>query len=80
MSIDFGIRVVNEDGDGVEGARVFVSYPFAHDEEYTDEDGWVQFSRDTTLHGGVRADIFVNGEKVGEQVWIEDGCTFSFTV
>lgn len=80
--IEFGIRVVDEDGDAVEGAKVFVSYPFTWSEDYTDEDGWATFERDRTMHGGVRADIYVNGEPVAEQVWIDEGdyVTFSFTV
>jgi len=80
MSIEVSIRVVNDDSYGVEEARVFVSYPFTHQEDYTDEDGWVHFDRGGTLHGGIRADIFVNGNKVGDQIWIEDGDTFSFTI
>lgn len=80
MDINFDIRVVNDDGDGVEGIPVFVSYSITHQEDYTDEDGWVHFSRGGTIHGGVRADIFVKSQKVDEQVWIEDGDTFSFTI
>jgi hypothetical protein len=80
MDIEIGIRVVDEDGEGVQGARVFISYPFTHQEDYTDEDGWVHFERPETIHGGVRADIFVNGEQVADNVWIEGEETFSFTV
>ena len=80
MDIEFGIRVVNKDGDGVEGARVFVSYLFTHQEDCTGSDGWVHFTRGSTVYGGVRANIFVNGEKVGNQIWVESGDTFSFSV
>jgi hypothetical protein len=38
MDINFGIRVVDEDGNGIEGARVFVSYALTHQEDYTDSD------------------------------------------
>ncbi len=39
MSIEFGIRVVDSEGNGIESARVFVSYPFTHQDDFTDEDG-----------------------------------------
>jgi len=80
MAITFGIRVVNEAGEGVRGAKVFVSYQLAHQEKYSGADGRAHFERPATMHGGVRADIFVNGEKVSKQEWIQDGDTFSFTV
>lgn len=80
--IEFGIRVVDEDGNGVEGAKVYISYPLSWSEEYTDEDGWAHFERDRTMHGGVRVDIYVNGEKVDDEVWIDEGgeVTLSYTI
>jgi hypothetical protein len=80
--LEFGIRVVDSDGDGVSGAKVFVSYPWSHDEDYTDDNGWATFERDRTMHGGVLTDIYVNGDKVADQVWIDEGeyQTFSFTI
>ncbi|MCF8184561.1 MAG: hypothetical protein K9J43_06255, partial [Polynucleobacter sp.] len=80
--ISFGIRVVDEDGNGVEGAKVFVAYPWTHDEDYTDEDGWVQFERERTMHGGVNVDIYVNGDQVAEKMWIDEGeyVTYSYTI
>lgn len=79
MDISFSIRVVDEDGNPVEGARVFVAYEWTHDEDYTDDDGWVEFEKETMLSPTVSATIYVNGEEVG-QVQIEDGDTFSFTL
>jgi hypothetical protein len=80
--IEFGIRVVDSGGDGIPGAKVHVSYPWSHEDDYTDDDGWVTFERDRTMHGGIRADIYINDEKVADQIWIDEGdCqTFSFTI
>lgn len=78
MEISFSVRVVDDDGDSVEGAKVFIAYPWTWDEDYTDEDGWVEFEKDLMTSNGVRAKIHVNGDEVGE-VFIEDGDTFSFT-
>ena len=78
--MEISIRVVNEDGDPVEGARVFMSYPFTWQEGHTDNDGWVSFERDSTLHGGVRTDVSINGETVAEEEWFEDGDTRSYTI
>ena len=78
--MDIDIRVVDEEGDGVADARVFMSYPFTQQEDYTDDDGWAHFERPETLHGGVRTDIYVNGDLVAENEWLEDGDTRSFTV
>ena len=80
MAITFGIRVVNEGSEGVRGAKAFVSYQLAHQEKYSGADGRGYFERPATMHGGARADIFVYGEKVSKQEWIQDGDTFSFTV
>ena len=78
--MEVSIRVVDEDGRGVKGARVFMSYPFTWQEDYTDDDGWVAFSRSGTLYGGIRTDVFVNSEKVGDDIWLEDGDTRSFAI
>jgi hypothetical protein len=80
MSIEVDVRVVDEDGEGVAGARVYMSYPFTWQEDHTDSDGWVHFERSGTMHGGVRTDIFINGEKVADDVWIEGEESFSFTI
>lgn len=78
--ICFSVRVVDEDGDGLEGIEVKVSYPWTHDEDYTDEDGWVHFQKSRGMWNGVRTDIFVKDEKMADQIWIEDGDSFSYTI
>ena len=82
----FSIRVVGEDGDGVEGVKV--SYQCGHisgvGSEYTDDDGWAEFEIiPETLGNGVIPirKIWVNGEEVSDDViYPEDGDTFSFTL
>jgi hypothetical protein len=78
--IVFSIRVVDEEGNGVAGAKVHVTYPFTWDEGYTDEDGWISFNQYITMWSGVETTISVNGEVVAGREWIEDGDTFSYTV
>ena len=80
MNISFGIRVVDVDGEAVVGAKVAVHYPMTHDSDYTDEDGWVQFDKDTMPWDGIRTTIYVNGDLQAEEIWVEDGDTFSYTV
>jgi len=80
MEIHFSIRVVDADGDGIEGAKVAVHYPWTHDSDYTDDEGWVQFEKETTPWDGIRTTVYVNGELEAEEIWIEDGDTFSFTI
>jgi uncharacterized GH25 family protein len=79
MDISFSIRVVDEDGNPVENARVTVIYSFTQQEDYTDEDGWVEFQRDTMFQTAISATIYVDGEEVGQEL-IEDGDTFSYTI
>lgn len=81
----FSIRVVDEDGTGISGAKV--SYQCGSmsgiGTEYTDDDGWATFD---IIHGvlGGRIPIekiWVNSEEVSDNVtYPEDGDTFSFTL
>jgi len=81
----FSIRVVDDDGDGVEGAKV--SYQCGRlsgvGTEYTDSDGWAEFEIiGETLGPGVIPirTIWVNSEEVSDEViYPKDGDTFSFT-
>lgn len=87
MSGTFSIRIVDGDGNGVEGAKV--SWQCGHmsgvGSGYTDDNGWVEFeiSEEVFLGGGaipIRK-IWVNGEEVSDEVvFPEDGDTFSFTL
>jgi len=82
----FSIRVVDSDGNGIEGAKV--SYQCGRmsgvGTEYTDEDGWASFAIITeTLGSGVIPIqcIWVNGVEVSDDViYPDDGDTFSFTL
>ena len=82
----FSIRVVDEDGDGVEDAKVqyAVGAVCGVGEGYTDSEGWVTFDITTgALNGDVIriSTIWVNGVQVsGDDVYPEDGDTFSFTL
>jgi len=78
--MEIGIRVVDQDGDPIEDAKVFVSYPFTWQEGHTDQDGWVSFTRDGTIHNGIRTDVIINGTTAAEGEWFEDGDTRSYTI
>ena len=50
-------------GDGVEGACAFVFYPFTHQENYTDNDGWVYFTCDAMVYEGYsRGRLFISAQ------------------
>jgi hypothetical protein len=68
------------DGEPIENATVYLSYPFTWQESETDSDGWASFERDSTAHGGIRTDVRINGSLVAEQEWFEDGNTRSYSI
>ena len=75
----FSIRVVDTHGRPVEDVKVFVSFGIwhGHDEAYTDEDGWVEFSN---LDGDlVTGEVFIWGQSMGD-ISTYDGKTYSFTI
>jgi len=82
----FSIRVVDEEGDGIEGVKVSCNYGLLNGigEEYTDEDGWARF----TIHSTSFVDgkchvknIWINGDEVsGETKYMDDGDTLSYTI
>ena len=78
MMINFAIRVVDVNGNGVKDAQVSVQYPWADDSGCTDEDGWVRFEREFVFGNAIPTAIYVNGEIKDERVWIEDENTFSY--
>jgi len=80
--INFSIRIVDEDGDPRKYINVFVHYSdFTHDEESTDDDGWVSFERNTVFNHSVTIDeLIVDGDVIDKNISVEDGDTLSFTV
>jgi hypothetical protein len=77
--INWSVRVVDEDGEGVEGAAVFVDYGWTAETGYTDDDGWVEFLKPNFMDSGARVKIYVDSQLMGEP-WVEDGDTLSYTV
>jgi len=78
-SINYSVRIVNENGSGVKGRRVAVHYDFTHHDDFTDSDGWVSFTKDNMMHDFASATIYVDGDSQGQHT-IRDGDTLSFTV
>jgi len=78
MTIGFGVRVVDAEGNGVEGAEVVAFYPHGTDRACTDQDGWVRFERNYAFGDAIRTTLYVDGEIKAENIWIEDENTFSF--
>jgi hypothetical protein len=77
--IKYSIRVVDENGEGVNRRGVAVHYDLTIDEDYTDDDGWVKFKKENKLEPSARATVYINGDDVGE-INAHDGDTFSFAV
>jgi hypothetical protein len=76
--MEFSIRIIDEDGDGVSDIKVSVSFDSLGGwlEEFTDSDGWATF--EPSGHH-VSCKVYVRDELLGE-VGIEDGDTFSFNI
>lgn len=77
--INFSIRVVDEDGEGVEGVEVFINYGMTHHKDTTDEDGWVEFEKDQLIHYSASGEVYIDGTSYGNYSF-EDGDTESFTI
>jgi len=75
--INYSIRIVNENGDGISHEEVSVLSTLTNDSDFTDGDGWVTFEN-SSMFDGIRIKVYFKGELLGEE-WIEDGDTFSFT-
>jgi len=79
----FSIRVVDEDGNGVEDVTVTCDYQLGgQGTEYTDSDGWVTFpilKGFTASSYGINT-VYINGEEVKDFFYPEDEDTFSFTL
>ena len=84
MSWSASIRIVDDDGDGVEGARVsihFFGLVGGHLIEYTDEDGWAFFEIDSASSSSKNVEtIYVNGEEVDSGLTIDDEETLSYSI
>ncbi len=90
--IAFDIRIMDEDDEPIEGVTVKVWSTFGSwgrcpaypDKEETDSDGWAHFVKSAPfrkmIDGGVTLDILVGDTTIAEDVWVEDGDTFSYTV
>jgi hypothetical protein len=77
--INFSIRVVDEEGEGIEGVKVCVNYSMTIDFETTDEDGWAEFEKDQFVNTVATGEVIINGRNYGEYSF-EDGDTESFTI
>ena len=77
--INFSIRVVDDEGEGVEGIEVCVNYTMTIDFETTDDDGWAEFEKDQFMDTVAVGDVIIEGTNYGSYSF-EDGDTESFTV
>ena len=80
MFVGFGIRIVDVDGNGIEGAEVRADFPYATESNCTDKDGWVRFERNHAFGDAIRTTIYVDGEMKAENIWIENENTYSFVI
>lgn len=65
--ISFSIRVVNDEGDPVEGVKVTVSFDgifHGVGEDFTDDDGWAQFES-SSMHHVATGKVYLGDEEVG---------------
>lgn len=77
--INFSIRVVDDEGEGVEGIKVFINYGMTHHQDTTDEDGWVEFDKPQILHSVATGEVYIDGVSQGDYSF-ENGDTYSFTI
>lgn len=84
MSWSTRIRVVDDDGDGIEGASVsmhFFGLVGGYLAEYTDEDGWAFFEIESTHSSEMIIEtIYVNGNEVDSDLTIRDGESLSYSI
>jgi hypothetical protein len=77
--IDYSIRVEYGDGSPVENADVAVHYKVTFESDYTDENGWVSFSKDNIMNDGVNVTVYIDGQPAGEH-WVEDGDSLTLSI
>ncbi len=83
MSWSASIRVVDNEGDPVSGAKVAINFGIFNgfDNQYTNDDGWAEFSYDTIEDSRMSViDIWINSVRVGGDFNLEDGDTESYTI
>ncbi len=78
MEVNYSLRFINDEGDP-KSKNIFVSYPWSHDEEITDDDGWVSFTANITSGNSIHVKIYY-GSKFVDEIDAEDGDTFSYTI
>lgn len=82
--LTFSVRVVDQEGNGIEDAVIYAHYHWlrADDRERTDEDGWAHFKTNFTglVSRGLHTTITVDGEVQADQILVEDGDSFSYTI
>ena len=87
MEETFSIRIVDEDGDGIEDVTVYLDYAGItgdSDSEETDSDGWAEFTLHREFgvgHPKTISSVTANGVIVmSDSFTPDDGDTFSFTL
>lgn len=84
MSWSCSVRVVDDDDEGVSGAKVTLmgSLLGGYLTEYTDDDGWAEFEIDAMSDDSdwILDNIYINGEEVSGSVAVSDGETMSFNI
>lgn len=80
--VSFSIRIVDEDGDPLEGISVSASekglFGASTPTEYTNEDGWVEFSIESVVDDWFCLDVSIGIGTVIEDYTFYDGDTASF--
>lgn len=83
-AIEFDIRIVNEDGEGIGGECVNLTYSYLTDFVWTDDDGWAHFSKPTLIQhlcGGISVSKIQTRDCVlAEDIFIENGDSLSYTI
>lgn len=83
MGWSASIRVVDESGDPVSGATVTLNFSVMSGigTEYTDSDGWAEFDYESIDKSEMWVnDVYVNGDRVGGDFYLENGETLSFSL
>ena len=82
MAWSASIRVVDEDGDPVHGARVTIDHGWLTgiDSKYTDVEGWAEFSYESIEKSELWVTtIWIEGDEVAGGFYMSDGDTRSYT-
>jgi hypothetical protein len=77
------IRVVDGNGDPVSGIRLTLNFSLMSGigTEYTGGDGWAEFEYESIDRTSMWVnDVYVDGERVAGDFYLENGETLSFTL